>query len=179
VLAASLWGAGCVAAIAAAFWFQDLRYALPTPPPAGHRDVPIGAEVGLAAPVARLHVLVVEDQDVNLRVVTRMLGKLGHTCDVARDGAQALALLAAGTYAVVLMDCHMPVLSGDEATVRWRERAEGRARTPIVALTANALVSDRERSLAAGMDGWLTKPLTLAALEAALQRHAAPERSAA
>jgi signal transduction histidine kinase/CheY-like chemotaxis protein len=139
-------------------------------------------EASAAAPTAtRLHVLVVEDQDVNVRVVTRMLGKLGHTFEVARDGAQALAMLAHGSFAVVLMDCHMPVLSGDEATARWRERerAEGRQRTPIVALTANALVSDRERSLAVGMDGWLTKPLSLAALEAALRRHSTPARGAA
>jgi len=129
----------------------------------------VGAPVPTpAAHVARaLHVLVVEDTEVNIVVVTRMLAKLGHTTAVARDGAQGLSALENGRFDLVLMDCQMPVLSGTDACSRWRaiEASEGRERTPIVALTANALVRDRDACLAAGMDGWLTKPITLAVLE--------------
>jgi signal transduction histidine kinase/CheY-like chemotaxis protein len=114
-----------------------------------------------------LHVLVVEDTEVNVVVVTRMLAKLGHTSVVARDGAQGLAALERERFDLVLMDCQMPVLCGTDACARWRaiEASEGRERTPIIALTANALARDRDACLAAGMDGWLTKPITLAVLE--------------
>jgi CheY-like chemotaxis protein len=116
--------------------------------------------------------LVVEDNAVNQLVAERALADRGLAVDVAADGREALAMLAEGAYAVVLMDCQMPHLDGYETTaaVRSREAAESLARTPIVAMTANALHGDRERCLAAGMDDYLAKPLRGDELDAVLAR---------
>jgi len=97
---------------------------------------------------------------VNQRVASGLLTRRGHHVTVAEDGREALALLDHETFDLVLMDLQMPVMGGLDATaaIRLRERATGR-HVRIVAMTAHAMNSDRERCLAAGMDGYLSKPI--------------------
>jgi len=113
-----------------------------------------------------LAILVAEDNEINALLARALLTRLGHRPALARNGAQAvdswLAARAAGEpYDLVLMDVHMPEVDGIAATRRIRdaEATAGGARTPIVALTANAFSDDRDACLAAGMDAFLTKPL--------------------
>jgi signal transduction histidine kinase/DNA-binding response OmpR family regulator/HPt (histidine-containing phosphotransfer) domain-containing protein len=118
-------------------------------------------------------VLLAEDNPVNQEVVLSMLDGVGCAVDVAADGEEALAMLAKQSYDLILMDCQMPRRDGYEATreVRRREAAAGSGRrTPVIALTANAMEGDRERCLEAGMDDYLPKPLRPGALYAALAR---------
>ena len=120
-----------------------------------------------------LVVLVAEDNETNQRVAVAQLRALGYAADVVADGTAALAALEARTppYACVLMDGQMPVMDGYATTreVRLREARTGRARVPIVALTANAMAGDRERALRAGMDAYLAKPFTLEQLDQTLR----------
>jgi CheY-like chemotaxis protein len=98
-----------------------------------------------------------------------MLTRRGHQVTVANNGREALATLSQGAFEIVLMDVQMPEMSGLEATaaIRLGERTSGRHQR-IVAMTAHAMTGDRERCLAAGMDGYLTKPVKLAQLVAAI-----------
>lgn len=130
---------------------------------------------GVPAPVLpplHLRVLLVEDNTVNRMVAEQLLRVF--QCEVrnAVDGEQALTALREGGVDIVLMDCQMPVLDGYAATRHWRaEEAEtGRARLPIIAMTANAMAGDRERCLQAGMDDYLSKPIARATLHALLKR---------
>jgi signal transduction histidine kinase/DNA-binding response OmpR family regulator len=127
-----------------------------------------------AAPASRVRgtVLLVEDNAVNQEVAREMLTSLGVEVHVAEDGEQALSVLATARYDLVLMDCQMPKLDGFEATrrLRARERAEGAPRTPVVALTANAMQGDRDECIAAGMDDYVAKPFTSVQLLLALRR---------
>jgi CheY-like chemotaxis protein len=124
-------------------------------------------------PVPALRVLVVEDNSVNSALIKLMLERFGCTVDCIANGVQALAAMHGGTWDIVLMDCQMPQLDGYETTRRWRtiEAEDGRARLPIVALTAHAMTGDREKCLAAGMDDYLTKPIVLDDLRVLLLRH--------
>ena len=115
-------------------------------------------------------VLVAEDNAVNQQVALAILDSLGFSADVAADGQAAVDMLHAGSYAVVLMDCQMPRLDGFAATREIRSGGGKAARTPIIALTASALASDREQCLAAGMDDFVSKPLRRETLIAALNR---------
>jgi CheY-like chemotaxis protein len=119
-----------------------------------------------------MRVLLAEDNLVNQQVAHRMLKKLGIEVDLAANGAEAIERLAQQGYDAVLMDMQMPILDGLEATRQWRERerCDGRAPTPIIAMTANAMESDREACLDAGMDDYLAKPITLASLGDTLKR---------
>jgi CheY-like chemotaxis protein len=121
-------------------------------------------------------VLLVEDHPVNQELGCEMLRGLGLQVELAEDGAQALTMIARRRYALAFMDCQMPVLDGFAATRRLRalEQAAGAARLPVIALTANALASDRELCLAAGMDDYLSKPFTRAQLDAVLARWLPP-----
>ncbi len=114
------------------------------------------------APQASIKVLLAEDNFVNQKLAVTMLQKRGYRVSVANDGLEALALLEREAFDVVLMDVHMPNMGGFEATaqIRERERAHGRARMPIVALTALAMTGDREKCLQAGMDAYLAKPIS-------------------
>ena len=116
-------------------------------------------------------VLVAEDDLVNQMVVEEMLKLLGCEVDVVGDGAAACRAVAESRYDLVFMDCHMPVMDGYEAARRIRhdEQRHGR-RTTIVALTADALDSDRERCLTAGMDAFMTKPVSSSQLSATIER---------
>ncbi|GFM49243.1 histidine kinase [Pseudomonas cichorii] len=114
-------------------------------------------------------VLLVEDNPVNRTVVTAMLHNMGCKVDVALDGAQAVIKAAAGNYALILMDCRLPVMDGYEATRRIRQLS-GLGELPIIALTANVLQGDRDACLQAGMNDYLAKPFKHADLQQILQR---------
>jgi two-component system sensor histidine kinase/response regulator len=127
----------------------------------------------------RLRILLAEDNVVNQRLAMRMLEKQGHTVVVAGDGVAALAALERGRFDVVLMDVQMPLMDGVEATaaIRKGEGATGQ-HIPIIAMTAHAMSGDRQRFLASGMDGYVSKPVhsqeLLAAIENLLSLAAAP-----
>jgi CheY-like chemotaxis protein len=117
-----------------------------------------------------LLVLLVEDNIVNQKVAARLLEKQGHKVVIAGNGREALAVLEATerdeqTFDLVLMDVQMPEMDGLEATTAIREREKSTDRhLPIVALTAHAMMGDRERCIAAGMDGYVTKPVQVQVL---------------
>ena len=118
-------------------------------------------------------ILLVEDTPVNLMVAQRLLQVIGMECDTAGNGQVALEKLQASGYDLVLMDCQMPVLDGYAATRRWREHEHASAvaqRLPIIAMTANAMASDRQKCLDAGMDDYLAKPVTRGELERCISR---------
>jgi signal transduction histidine kinase len=118
-------------------------------------------------------VLIVEDDAVNRIVVEAMLGKKRLRTEIAHDGCEAVEMAGANAYAAIFMDCQMPNMDGYEATRCIREAEHG-YHTPIVALTAHAMLGDRERCLASGMDDYLSKPLQPKVLDAALTRWIAP-----
>ncbi len=151
------------------FWFElnlDKPGVLPVPSPAS----PIASIAGAVR--HRLRLLVAEDNPTNQIVIRRFLERLGHAIDITNNGVEALAQLARQTYDAVLMDCQMPVMDGYTTTKRIRsgELAGVNPRIPIIALTAYAMPSDREKCLAAGMDDYLAKPLRVAELIEALRR---------
>jgi CheY-like chemotaxis protein/HPt (histidine-containing phosphotransfer) domain-containing protein len=143
-----------------------------------HPPVPASAPAQ-AAPApdgpSRGRILVVEDNEVNQLVARATVSRLGYAVDVVSNGVEALSATAGFRYAAVLMDCHMPVMDGFEATRRIRQRDGMHPRLPIIAMTAGALDGDLERCLAAGMDDYLAKPVDAAALQATLVRWV-PER---
>lgn len=116
-------------------------------------------------------ILVADDHPVNRDVMLKQLEILGYAADAVRDGQEAFEALSRTDYGLLLSDCHMPVLDGFELTARIRaeEAATGR-HLPIVAITANALAGEAERCVAAGMDGYLAKPVQIAELRAVLAR---------
>ena len=120
-----------------------------------------------------LRVLVVEDNGVNRQLALALLAKMGHTADAVGDGRAALAKLREKAYDVVLMDVQMPVMDGLEATRRIRAGEVPCPQIPVIALTARAIKGDREECLAAGMDGYVSKPIRLDELRAALAAAAA------
>ena len=138
-----------------------LRAVLVDPAPRPLPDALFSALQGL--------VLLVEDNPINQGVAKAMLTKLGLQYQVAGDGAQAVDRVRATNFDLVLMDCQMPVMDGYEATAAIRNLPQGRGtHLPIVALTANAMQGDEQLCLDAGMNGFLAKPYTLAALHATL-----------
>src|SRR6266852_4034731 len=113
-----------------------------------------------AAPGRRGRVLAADDNAVNKKLITRLLEKAGYVADAVDNGREAVEAVTRADYDAVLMDCQMPVMDGFEATSVIRAAESGRSRrVPIIALTASAMASDRERCLAAGMDDYLTKPI--------------------
>jgi CheY-like chemotaxis protein len=115
-------------------------------------------------------VLVTDDNPVNLKVVTRMLQKLGYAPAVAADGAECLAALRHQPFDVVFMDIEMPGMDGPTATRALRAELPPDRQPVVVALTAHAFVTDRENFLAAGMDAHLAKPVRLGDLTGTLAR---------
>ena len=124
-------------------------------------------------------VLVVEDNEINQMVAVGILEHLGYSADIANDGEEAIRAISANGYAAVLMDCQMPVMDGWDATLAIRSLEDGRFRIPIIALTASATERERQRCLDAGMDDFLTKPLSAEALGAALEQQVAPPTASA
>jgi two-component system sensor histidine kinase/response regulator len=149
--------------------------------PVGERELidAVGVALGLAevppeytlepiAPAATsTRVLLVDDSEVNLEVVSEMLRRLGHDVTIAADGETALARLAAESFDVVFMDVQLPGMDGLETTRRFRDTGN---RTPVVALTAHTSMRDRDRCLAAGMNAVLTKPVDATHLAAAIEK---------
>jgi signal transduction histidine kinase/CheY-like chemotaxis protein/ligand-binding sensor domain-containing protein len=116
-----------------------------------------------------LHILLAEDNRVNREVASRFLKKMGHTLVIAENGREALTKLSQESFDLVLMDVQMPELDGITATqlIREEEKSTG-LHIPIVAMTAHAMTGDRERCKAAGMDGYVSKPVKASDLEAAI-----------
>jgi signal transduction histidine kinase/CheY-like chemotaxis protein len=133
---------------------------------------PSPAAAAAAAPSteapARARVLVAEDNAVNQLVAEAMLTRLGYQVDVVANGREAVRAVEESDYAAVLMDCRMPDMDGYEASEEIRRREGGLRHVPIVALTASAIRGDEERALAAGMDAYVTKPVTMDALASVL-----------
>jgi CheY-like chemotaxis protein len=116
-----------------------------------------------------LHILLAEDNLVNQKVATRLLERRGHRVVLATTGEEALAALAQQSFDLVLMDVHMPGTDGIQTTLRIREREKltGLHQT-VIAMTALAMKGDRDRCIASGMDGYLSKPIDLQQLDALL-----------
>ena len=139
-------------------------------------DASIDREMAQRLP---LHILLAEDNVVNQRVALRMLERLGYRAELVSNGLEVLEALGRRPYDVVLMDVQMPEMDGLEATRRIREQWPGPARPIVVAMTANAMASDRDQYLAAGMDDYVSKPVQFGTLVAALHRAGAARRHAA
>jgi signal transduction histidine kinase/CheY-like chemotaxis protein len=135
--------------------------------------LPIREAIVAGASARRLRVLVAEDNEVNVRLAVALLSKLGHTATIVGDGQAAVDAHARDVFDLILMDVQMPVLGGMDAArlIRGAEAsAPHRPHVPIVALTARAMKGDREECLAAGMDDYVTKPVRLSDLAAAVAR---------
>jgi signal transduction histidine kinase/ActR/RegA family two-component response regulator len=123
-----------------------------------------------------MRILLAEDNPVNQLLATRLLARHGHHVEVVSTGLEAIQAWEHQDFALVLMDDQMPMMDGVEAVrqIRSREAASGRMRTPILALTASAMKGDRDRFLAAGMDGYLAKPFSADQLYAAIRDTTSP-----
>jgi hypothetical protein len=145
---------------------------LPEVDPGGSDPVDPDAPAGQGA-----RILLVDDNETNRRLLEMMLARLGAAVVVATDGRQAVDVFfgAPAPFDLVLMDCQMPDMDGFQATEAIRAgQSAGSSRTPILALTASTLAGLRDRCVAVGMDGCLTKPLLLKDLRAALARWTRP-----
>jgi CheY-like chemotaxis protein len=116
-------------------------------------------------------ILFVEDNEINRIVMLKQLEILGFNADIARNGQEGLTMWQEGDYDVILSDCHMPVLDGFEMSRALRdiEQAEFMNRTPIIAITANALKGDADKCFASGMDDYIAKPVEIKTLEQKLR----------
>jgi CheY-like chemotaxis protein len=124
-----------------------------------------------------IRILVAEDSPLNQRIALKQLEKLGYYAEAVSNGLQVLETVARTPFDIILMDCQMPEMNGYEATWQIRNREKGQpggagpeARVQIIAMTANNKTDNRERCLAAGMDGFINKPVQLPELEAAVLR---------
>jgi CheY-like chemotaxis protein len=117
-----------------------------------------------------MRILVAEDNVVNQKVALRMLEKLGLRCNVAANGKEAVEMFQMLPYDLILMDCQMPEMDGYAATAAIRKLSRPGSRVTIVAMTAEAMTGSRERCLAAGMDDYLVKPITMDGLREVLEK---------
>jgi signal transduction histidine kinase/CheY-like chemotaxis protein len=117
-------------------------------------------------------ILLVEDNEINLKVAEKLIQYIGYPFDIAMNGQEALEKVKQNRYRMILMDCQMPVMDGYKCTARVRdyETAAGLNHTPILAMTANAMMGDREKCLDAGMDDYMSKPLNRYILEKTLKK---------
>jgi CheY-like chemotaxis protein len=165
------------------FWFE-LPLVVPAPTPhASIRDAVTVASLAVPEPpparadLRGVRVLVAEDNPVNQKIATRLLERLGAQVTVVGDGDEAVSAVAAASprFDLVLMDVQMPKVDGLQALAAIREAERPSSpRLPVIALTAHALAGDRERLLAAGMDGYLAKPVVLARLLQEIDRVLGP-----
>ena len=132
----------------------------------------VGTQVSDSKPYQEIKngAIVVEDNQINRQVAVAFLTKLGCSVDIATNGSAAVGMWREGRYDMVFMDCQMPELDGFAATQAIRAMEDGGERTPIIAMTANAMAGDREACLAAGMDDYLPKPLEIQSMAEAIQR---------
>ncbi len=122
-------------------------------------------------------VLIAEDNAVNRIIAEKFVLRAGYECDLVEDGQQAVEAVLRGRYAVLLMDCQMPVMDGFTATRMIRSHPDIHQQPIIIAMTAHALAGDRESCLAAGMDDYISKPIDSALLQNLLERYAPKERT--
>ncbi|MBE0504294.1 MAG: response regulator [Desulfuromonadales bacterium] len=164
--------------VATTFWFTAV-FVTPVERRSAPRDVSLARE-GIKSPFPPItalpnnRVLVAEDDFTNQLMTKAIMEKFGYQVDVANNGAEALSLLEKTDYALVLMDCMMPILNGFEATAVIRDptSAVRNHALPVIALTANAFKEDRARCLAAGMDDYLAKPIDVTNVLAMLEKWA-------
>ena len=124
-----------------------------------------------AEPAARSgHILLVEDNEINQTVAFGFLTRLGYSVGIAANGRQALSMASSTPYDAILMDCQMPIMDGYATTIELRRREGASRRTPVIAMTASALVDDRARCIAAGMDDYIAKPVDSGVLADVLAR---------
>ncbi|MDX2030015.1 MAG: ATP-binding protein [Blastocatellia bacterium] len=156
------------------FWFT-LRLPLATSAPAAGEPI---ADALAPNGIAEKHqrILVAEDNPVNQKVARHLLERLGYDVDIAANGHQAVTMFEQGSYDLILMDVQMPEMDGYEATTAIRRKEAPGRRVPIIALTANAMDSDREQCLANGMDEFLSKPIRHERLQALISQFAADQR---
>ncbi len=135
-------------------------------------ELPLTTSTVMDLPNLNLRCLVVEDNPVNMKVLVKLLEKLGCSVDTAEDGDVAVAKTKDSLYDMILMDIHMPGKDGIEATkdIRAREASGKRPRTPIIAVTADAMQEDRQRFMDSGMDDYVAKPVRQATLVPILSR---------
>jgi signal transduction histidine kinase/CheY-like chemotaxis protein len=170
-LAGLMGGAAGVASkegLGSTFWFTvraAVSTGLPSPP------IEIAAHSSIGPSRERCRILLAEDNVVNEKVACRTLERLGYEVGIARNGSEAVAEWATGTYDLILMDCQMPVLDGYDATREIRRQEASGCHIPIVALTAHAMKDDDRKCHAAGMDDFLTKPIDRARMQACLALH--------
>jgi CheY-like chemotaxis protein/HPt (histidine-containing phosphotransfer) domain-containing protein len=140
--------------------------ALPVPP---QSTAPSKATLAARLP---LKILVTDDNVINQKVAVRLLQQFGYAADIASNGIEAVAAVEANAYDMVFMDMQMPRMDGLEATRRIREMERTTSRRPmtVIAMTANAMMGDRERCLVAGMDDYLAKPVRPEALQVAVEK---------
>lgn len=148
--------------------FQALRKILD--PDGALAAARLPAKVESKPPIRPLKLLVAEDNVVNQRVALKLLARLGYSADVVANGVEALKAVETIRYDAILMDCHMPEMDGYEAARQIRARGGPCAEVRIIALTASAMQSDKDKCLEAGMDDYVPKPTRLEDLEAALRR---------
>ena len=127
-------------------------------------------ETGPDALGGGLRVLVAEDNEVNQLLIQALLQDMGHHCDIVHNGREALQRVQAAPYDLVLMDIQMPEMDGEAATRAIRALPNAAAHLPVIALTANAMLEDRETYLRSGMDDYVIKPINPKQLAAAIAR---------
>ncbi|HEY6349094.1 MAG TPA: ATP-binding protein [Candidatus Angelobacter sp.] len=165
IWAESRLGLGSIFHFAATFEIKSSdRAAVSVPQGAPHKFLSI-SKAGNA-----LRILVAEDNTINRRLILRLLEKLGHSVTLVEDGQAALDALEKNVFDIVLMDIHMPRMDGFEAAaaIRAREKPRGQ-HIPIIATTAAAMAADRDKCIAAGMDGYVSKPISMNALQQAIE----------
>ena len=145
---------------------EGSTFTVELPLPRGRPEPLLDVDGGQASSEGNLRLLAAEDNPTNQQVLGAVLGSLGIEVDIVSDGKEAVAAWRGGLYDLILMDIQMPVMDGitAAATIRSLEAKDGRRRTPIIALTANALTHQVQEYLDAGMDAHVAKPIEIARL---------------
>ncbi|MDH5632115.1 MAG: response regulator [Gammaproteobacteria bacterium] len=145
------------------------EYLIPGKPPAMADTQPLN-DIEVPAMNTKASILLTEDNIINRKVALGILKHLGHVADIAENGEEAIKAVMNKDYDIVFMDCQMPIMGGYEATENIRKLPGEKARTVIIAMTANAMASDRQRCFDSGMDDYLSKPIDIGQLDAMLKK---------